>query len=155
PTGPLTTWPWRATGSKRTSRPRPSSRTTSCSGTPAASAHSRTPKFATSAVDAVEQLPVAAQGALGGCGKLVDVCRSGGDEVRARRGGVLDVALGVQLEVPRARRARLEAVVLHEPAELRVRDGRLGGLDRVEDGERLEAVGRAPGVRTRAGLGGR
>ena len=52
---------------------------------------------------------------------------------------MLDVALGVEREVL-GRRALLESVVLDQAGQLRARDRGLGRLDRVEDGEVLEAV---------------
>src|SRR5205823_8822668 len=55
-------------------------------------------------------------------------------------GRVLVVALRVQLEVRGRRRFGRETVVPNEPAELRRRDRRLTGLDRVEDRSGAELV---------------
>src|SRR4029453_4563174 len=61
--------------------------------------------------------------------------------------GVLVVELGVNAEIRRTGAAWFEAVVLDEALELRGRDLGLSGFDRVEDGQRLERIGRGgPGT---------
>src|SRR5207247_4157781 len=71
-------------------------------------------------------------------------------------GGVLRVALGMELEVRGAGAALGEPIALHQPAELRRRDGRLAGLDRVERDEPFERVARGgPGLDALLGLGKR
>src|SRR5918997_1415518 len=60
----------------------------------------------------------------------------------------------MELEIRRRGTLALEAVVLDEAVELRPRDVRLPGLDRVEDPERLERIlGRRPGGDARRRLG--
>ena len=61
-------------------------------------------------------------------------------EEPARLGCMLVIARGVEREVRRRRALRLEAVVLGQAVELRPRDVRLAGLDRVEDPERFEWI---------------
>jgi hypothetical protein len=69
---------------------------------------------------------------------------------------VLVVTLRVKLEVRSLGRAVREAVVLDEAAELRQRDLRLAGFDRVQDRGRAElVVGGRPGCGAATGLGKR
>ena len=66
---------------------------------------------------------------------------------------MLVVALTVDGEVLDRGRALGEAVVVEQAAELRLGDGRLAGLDRVEDRGRAElVVGRGPRIGAAAGL---
>src|SRR5688500_18435291 len=67
---------------------------------------------------------------------------------------MLVVAFGVQLEVARALRARLEAVPAGESLELRARDLGLSGLDREQRGGAFDA-GAAPRLGARDGRGAR
>jgi hypothetical protein len=68
---------------------------------------------------------------------------------------MLEVALGVKPEVLGRRIIAVEAVMVDEPGELRLRDGRLRRLDRVEDGECLKTLVRRPGDSALGGLRGR
>src|SRR5688572_32317205 len=83
-------------------------------------------------LDAVEQRPVRAQDALGlgHDGVLVGTVQARGDQGPCL-GRVLDVALGVQVEV-RGPGAAREAVVLAQAVRLHARDRGLRRLDRVQ-----------------------
>jgi hypothetical protein len=53
---------------------------------------------------------------------------------------MLDISFGMEGEIPHCRRGPVEPVVLDEPAQLRPRDRRLGGLERVHDRGSLERL---------------